>query len=252
MERSATDDLIDLADSPSLVMPDELGRKLIERDGYVVVARPGWGTVEQIRLGDLDAAVRDVAAIGREHGLAHLNWWVGKHSTPPDLAERLVAAGFETDPEMPLSRTLTLTEPPAGEATADIRRVGSAEEYALTREIAAAIWPPMGAQPDPREEWEQLSGSDASQLYLAYLDGDPAGFGRAVFTPAATLLLGGAVLPEARGRGVYVSLVHARWDDSVARSVPRLLVGAGPMSAPILERLGFEQIGTASLFRQRL
>jgi predicted acetyltransferase len=54
--------------------------------------------------------------------------------------------------------------------------------------------------------------------------------------------MGGAVLPEARGRGAYRALVRARWDDAVARGTPALTVGAGPMSEPILRRLGFEQI----------
>jgi GNAT superfamily N-acetyltransferase len=88
--------------------------------------------------------------------------------------------------------------------------------------------------------------------YLAYLDGEPAGFGRVVFAPSAGLLMGGAVLPHARGRGVYTSLVHARWDEAVERGSPRLVVGAGVMSAPILERLGFERIGEIRLLRDRI
>jgi hypothetical protein len=37
--------------------------------------------------------------------------------------------------------------------------------------------------------------------------------------------------------------VRARWDAAVERGKPALTVGAGPMSAPILERLGFEHVG---------
>ena len=65
-------------------------------------------------------------------------------------------------------------------------------------------------------------------------------------------MLGGAMLPEARGRGVYTSLVHARWAHAVERGAPRLVVSAGPMSAPILERLGFEPIGKVRLLRQKV
>ena len=68
----------------------------------------------------------------------------------------------------------------------------------------------------------------------------------------AALLLGGATLPEARGHGVYTSLVHARWDEAVERGVPRLVVSAGPKSAPILERLGFEPIGRVRLLRAKV
>ena len=43
--------------------------------------------------------------------------------------------------------------------------------------------------------------------------------------------------------------MHARWDATVARGVPRLAVSAGHMSSPILETLGFEAIGKVVLLR---
>jgi hypothetical protein len=36
--------------------------------------------------------------------------------------------------------------------------------------------------------------------------------------------------------------VRARWDEAARRGTPALAVGAGPMSQPILERLGFRQV----------
>ena len=74
--------------------------------------------------------------------------------------------------------------------------------------------------------WPRLQAAGTSTIYLAYLDGEPVGFGRAVFTPRGALLLGGATLPAARGHGVYTSLVHARWAEAVERGVPRLIVAA--------------------------
>jgi len=38
------------------------------------------------------------------------------------------------------------------------------------------------------------------------------------------------------------ALVRAHWDEAVARDTPALVVQAGTMSAPILRRLGFEQV----------
>ena len=73
----------------------------------------------------------------------------------------------------------------------------------------------------------------------------------AVFAEAAVLLLGGAVLPEARGRGCYRALVQARWEDAVARGTPALVVQAGEMSRPILERLGFQQVATMRVLVDR-
>jgi hypothetical protein len=89
-------------------------------------------------------------------------------------------------------------------------------------------------------------------IFLAWLDGRPVGFGRAIFAPEAGILMGGSTLPSARGRGVYTSLVHARWEATVARGVPRLAVSAGHMSGPILERLGFAAIGRVVLLRDTL
>jgi hypothetical protein len=38
-------------------------------------------------------------------------------------------------------------------------------------------------------------------------------------------------------------LVRARWDAAAGRGTPILTVGAGAMSRPILERLGFSIVG---------
>jgi hypothetical protein len=65
------------------------------------------------------------------------------------------------------------------------------------------------------------------------------------------MLLGGAVLPEARGRGCYHALVQARWQDAVARQTPALVVQAGEMSRPIPERLGFEHVATMRVLVDR-
>ena len=64
--------------------------------------------------------------------------------------------------------------------------------------------------------------------------------------------MGGATLPSARGHGVYTALVHARWDEAVERGTPRIMVSAGAMSAPILERLGFTPVGKVRLLVDRL
>ncbi|HEY6054335.1 MAG TPA: hypothetical protein VIU86_10415, partial [Gaiellaceae bacterium] len=55
-------------------------------------------------------------------------------------------------------------------------------------------------------------------------------------------LIGGGVLPWARGRGAYRALVRARWEAASAQGTPALVVVAGAMSRPILERLGFEPV----------
>ena len=48
--------------------------------------------------------------------------------------------------------------------------------------------------------------------------------------------------PAARGQGAYRALVRARWDEAVQVGQPALVVHAGAMSRPILERLGFHAV----------
>ena len=69
-----------------------------------------------------------------------------------------------------------------------------------------------------------------------------ASVGRAIYTVAGGYLMGGSTATWARGRGACRAVVRARWDEAVRRGTPALAVGAGPMSQPILERLGFEQV----------
>jgi GNAT superfamily N-acetyltransferase len=145
---------------------------------------------------------------------------------------------------------------PAGKPSADVRLVESFDDYLRALEVDWEVWNVPADDREKRraaapERWGSLSGENVTH-YLGYLDGEPVGFGRVAFTPAGGLLMGGSVLPAARGRGIYTALVHARWNEAVARGTPCLIVGAGPMSAPILERLGFERIGAIRVLRDRL
>ena len=79
-------------------------------------------------------------------------------------------------------------------------------------------------------------------IYLAFADGKPVARASAAFGERGATLFGGSTLPEARGRGAYRALVAARWDDAVERGTPILVTQAGPMSRPILGRLGFREV----------
>jgi GNAT superfamily N-acetyltransferase len=86
----------------------------------------------------------------------------------------------------------------------------------------------------------------------AFLDGVCVGYGRSVALAGGLALMGGAVLPEARGRGVYRALVRARWELAVARGTPLLVVQSGEESAPVLSGIGFETHGEIRVRVDRL
>ncbi len=251
--------LLELAEEPGLWISLAPPGELIAADGYTVVTSLRSASVERIRLAPdaVERAIEETRALARGRGFAHVTWWLGELTTPPGLAGRLEALGFEPDRDTPEMTSLTIDHAPAGEPAVEVRRVETVEEYLRALELDWDVWQVpederAGQRPVQRAAWPLLQAGGRESHYLAFVDGEPAGFARAVFTPAAAILLGGSTLPWARGRGVYTSLVHARWRDTAERGVPRIAVSAGPMSAPILERLGFEPIGTVRLLRDRL
>ena len=186
-----------------------------------------------------------------------MTWWLGELTTPAGLAERLLELGLSPDADESQMTSYVIERRPGGEPSAEVRRVASADEFVAALELDWQVWDVpeskrAGYRPIQREAWARIEPTGRMDIYVAYLDGEPVGFGRIVFAPEAGILMGGSVLPAARGAGVYTSLVHARWDATVARGVPRLAVSAGHMSSPILERLGFEAIGKVVLLRDTL
>jgi GNAT superfamily N-acetyltransferase len=107
--------------------------------------------------------------------------------------------------------------------------------FAVSDDVAAQQ---LAALPDM---WKRYDGVNRF-AHLVFVDGRPIG---SSFTLAGTIglvLNGSSVLPEARGRGAYRALVAARWARAVELEKPALVVQAGSMSRPILERCGFQPI----------
>jgi GNAT superfamily N-acetyltransferase len=258
VESSADWSLVELAEEPGLWLPPQPGHDVVIGDGFAFVTHGRSAWVHRVRLdGDgVAPAVEQVRALLRATELDEVTWWIGEHSTPSDLVPRLEALGLEDD-EPPAMTTLAIDAPPVAEKSVEVRRVESLDEYLVARQIDwTAFDVPVEEQDErrafARAGWPPLAADGREVLFVAHADGQPVGFGRVVFTPTAGLLLGGATLPEARGRGVYSALVLARWREAAARGIPRLVTAAGPMSAPILRKLGFTQLGSVQLLRDRL
>jgi GNAT superfamily N-acetyltransferase len=216
-------------------------------DDYTYAAGPNNAWVLQIRSPNIEWA----RAEARRRGIPLVEWWVG-WTAPAGLAERLLAEGLVADDEPVLTGMTCATEPPAA-SQIEVRRIETAEQY---REAIAVDWEVWQLSEEERArrsiEVERFVEDDVAHHWAAYDDGHPVGFGRAVDMNGGVALMGGAVLPDARGRGVYRALVHARWEHAVARGTPLLVVQAGHMSAPVLDGLGFERHGEIRLFVDRL
>jgi GNAT superfamily N-acetyltransferase len=257
-ERSAPDsvrgmarDLLAVAEAPAAhITPKHPG--VVAGDGFVLSQQhPERGSVQQIRLGarNVEAVVEEIRALARERGWQELWWWVSDLSEPADLAERL---GFAVDERI---TAMAATSAPSGRPTVEVTRVESVEDFIAAQEIDLACqgWNEdriLALRDGQREAWERVK--DVFLLWLARDGGEAVGFARAAASDTALMLVGAGTLPFARGRGVFTSLVHARWQAAVERGTPALVVQANEQSAPILERLGFEALGEIQLLVDRL
>ncbi len=234
----------------------ESGLTRVLTDSYCVLLGPvtSFTLVMRLRLEAEHVAetISEIRQVISEHGHRGANWWVGSSSTPSDLADRLQAHGFVPDERPgwePHATALVLANEPPTVAGVEARRVESYEEYRLGAEISHTAF---GSSDEQRTEWETIAEARfeaeragyAPRSYIAYVDGRAVGSAAAVIERdlPAVLMIGGGVLPAARGAGVYRALVRARWDDAVANGTPALCTQAGKMSRPILEQLGFEAV----------
>jgi len=134
---------------------------------------------------------------------------------------------------------MALLGEPAGPAPdgIEVRRAASQEDEDIAADIAARCFGgPAVARP--------FQADSDVVTYLAFLDGVPVGRATGSFSRYGVSLFGGATLLEARGRGVYRALVHARLRDAARRGAPAAVTQGGPQSRPILARLGFREVCT--------
>jgi hypothetical protein len=215
---------------------------------------PSAAEVSRLRMepNEVEAAVAEIRALVADRRYPELVWSITESSRPRDLAERLLALGCrpgEPPQHEPDGTVMALVEPPAaGPVDLDVRRVETLDDFGASQEIQYEVFGFTEEQREARrarreERYRANRETRISVRFLALVDGEPAATALAVYGERGGFLLGGATLPWARGRGAYRALVRARWDEAVRRGAPALVVHAGRMSRPILERVGFVVVG---------
>ncbi len=237
------DPWLELAENANTYTPLGPRDARIVTDRYVLWMgpgdEPGWNVAQRFRFepDELDEVRAEIHAHLRVRGRAACSWEVGTHARPADLVERLHRLGLVDDEPTALAIGMVLTEAPeAPPADVEVRRVSTDDEFHEAERIAAIAF---GAGEPPKRQYVP---DPNNVIYLAYLDDRPVARGSAAFGERGATLFGGSTLPEARGRGAYRALVAARWEDAAARGTPVLVTQAGPMSRPILARLGFREV----------
>jgi GNAT superfamily N-acetyltransferase len=221
-------------------------------DRVCVIQGSVWAGISGVRVtaNEVEALVAEVHERVPPEKLTM--WWLDPATEPADLHQRLQALGFHepADRGALLHALACVDEPRRGPDEVRVRRVETFGDYETAMEVMweAFATPPERIErqrPHIRAEFEAHQAGGVPVSFLAELDGRPAGLGRSVYSSRGVFLIAGAVVPWARGRGVYRALVRARWDDAVARGTPALVTEAMPdTSYPILKRLGFQDVCT--------
>lgn len=246
MSTTPAAELVDFVEAFGRFLEPAEGRTLhvSERFAFAHDHSHTWANVEGIRLRDDEVAdaVEEVASLAAGTTAKRISWWLSERSTPGDLEEQLLAHGLvRNDADYLHAGMLLVREPPAV-AGIEVRRVTTLEEFAETRRLSVEAFDDPRLERPTDEEIAEEWAHAVDPSYAAWIDGRLAAVGRATFTRAGVYMTGGSTAPWARGRGAYRAVVRTRWDAAVAAGTPALAVGAGPMSRPILERLGFEQV----------
>ena len=199
---------------------------------------PGSG--EEIR-GALDAAARC--------GAASLQITVGPDPGGDAALEELAAisaVALEVADILAVDLSSSTDEILPAPSDVDVVEVGTFEEVAAFERTSALGWGyPLPSDDDLRSAHRRVTPGS----FLAHCAGVPAGTGGFTLVEPVARLWGAAVIPAMRGRGVYRGLVATRLGAAAARGATLALVHAGPMSSPILRRLGFRKFGERRTFR---
>ena len=212
---------------------------------------PGPNSVAWIRCRaeEADALITEVRAIVRPRRLPVM-WILDPDTEPASFADRLGAHGAFPEPHSPEVAVMVLPSEAgiAGPAIDGLEIRDALADPESFRQADSVNAEGFGSEPrdaaaQERRRVNQLEAGNRRVL-LATVDGEPAGSaGLTLYPPDGAIINGGAVLQKFRGRGVYRALVAARLAMAREAGAPGVSVWGGPMSAPILSRLGFETVG---------
>jgi GNAT superfamily N-acetyltransferase len=219
--------------------------------GTTRVEMGAWNAVVWSDLTPVDADATIKEQIERFAGRS-FEWKHYSHDQPPDLPERLVAAGFERgEPEALLIAEIADLDlnvrPPEGVRLRPVENEHDVEALVRVHDEV------FGGDHSQVGRWllkTLETRPDTVAAVIATAQGRPISSARVEFHRGTEFasLWGGGTLPDWRGRGVFRSLVAYRAALARAMGYRYLQVDAMPDSRPILRRLGFVEVATTTPF----
>ena len=245
-----------LALHPFRDLPVPKNVERIELDGAALSLNPYPGAqVAFPRRSDADVGrlVEETRALARERGKQTIGWWIAPdHDAWVPALEELGIDNVDTPGFEAVENAMALVTAPAEKPVegVEVRELETLDEFKAVSAVVVECFgfPPLSEEELRARYEEHVADRDVGRSFLAIVDGRIVGSAYTALGAVGLNLFGAAVLPEARGRGVYRALLQARWAFAVARGTPALTVQAGRMSLPVCERLGFQLVGRARVF----
>jgi len=228
----------------------------VEVEGVFIAVPGGLPHVlvlpERIEESHIDRVVGAVRQLARGEQKERALWFVPEAVSPTGLAQRLLTLGMRRN-DLPggdarHALMVCFEAPPPGPPGLVARPAQTFEEFLAALLVMVDAFGQdeearRAAERRAESLWRFQFSDGGPQVFVALVEGEVVAFAVARFGRTAVYLQGGGTLPDHRGRGAYRALVRTRWDAAVERGTPVLTVGAGDMSRPILERLGFSIVG---------
>jgi ribosomal protein S18 acetylase RimI-like enzyme len=235
--------------------PDTPGARS-ERDAHVIrvlADGDGWNGVAWSDLDEASADAVIAAQVARfAEGAREWEWKHYSYDRPPDLRERLLAAGFAPEPSEALlvAEVAELSLEPSPPPGVELRPVAGEDDVAALVRVVDEVFGGdhaalgrmllAGLRREPAEV----------AAVVAFADGEPVAAGRVELPSEGDFagLWGAGTVPAWRRRGVFRALVAHRAALAAARGFHYLMVDASDDSRPILRRLGFVELATTTPF----
>ena len=202
-----------------------------------------------LRGADLDRLIARQRDYFARRGEA-VEWKTYGHDEPPDLTDRLRAAGFvpEDDETVLVGLTTQMAAEPVLPEGVVLRQVTSDADMRRIADMESAVWDTDRGWSGDHLIREIAAAPDDIVVLTAEAGTQVVAAGWIIFVPGSDFagLWGGSTLREWRSRGIYRALVARRAQLAAAREVPYLQVDASSNSAPILRRLGFQALTTTT------
>lgn len=231
--------------------------QVIQRDGWYQIVTPSLkeisanevfvSHVSHLKDDEIEKRVEETFALYRKDDLP-FKWSIGPMSSPARLEEEVAKRASESWVFRGMAIDTSVATAPLPEGI----RIETVDSTNFDEFLEAHIrgWNFQDFRDQTQNRLMKSITHPNCQFYLARKNGQAIGTAGTVFKQKHGFLISAVVLKEHRGSGAYRALVHKRLTDLHQRGLPYAVTQAREStSAPVLDRLGFETVFYAKIYR---